>query len=332
MVDRRGGSRTAPTPQHKYHTTTGEPVRIYQDIPNNLHRLTVSKYLFRLRAETAIKLPPYKGSALHGGFGHALKRISPTYYQQLFEQGNDGASPKPFVLLPPLDSEEHYPAGHCFTCELTLFGAADRLFPICHAALEFLGKEMGLGEGRGKFRIEGVETARPAGDTSSLPNTESLTCRDIAEACGGSNERLTIHLPTRLRLKADGRLVSRPPEFHLFFARLLGRINTLSSLYGGGRAVEPEVRDLLLSRAEESVQLDQQATKAHWRDLPRFSGRQQQWMKFGGLLGSVTWQGKAEDVQPFLPFLAVGEWMHVGGKSSFGLGKYVVERWGGAEP
>ncbi|MCI5167907.1 MAG: CRISPR system precrRNA processing endoribonuclease RAMP protein Cas6, partial [Candidatus Electrothrix sp. GM3_4] len=67
---------------------------------------------------------------------------------------------------------------------------------------------------------------------------------------------------------------------------------------------------------------------ACWRELPRFSGRQQQWMKFGGLLGSVSWQGRVEDFRPFLPYLAIGEWIHVGGKSSFGLGKYVVARQG----
>ncbi|WPD21793.1 MAG: hypothetical protein SD837_16485 [Candidatus Electrothrix scaldis] len=112
-------------------------------------QLTVSKYLFRLRAETSLRLPPYKGSALHGAFGHALKRISPFYYQELCASGNDGAAPRPYVLLPPLDSREHYPAGHPFSCELTLFGRAEQYFPICHAALEFLGREMGLGLNRG---------------------------------------------------------------------------------------------------------------------------------------------------------------------------------------
>jgi hypothetical protein len=313
----------------------GASVLICQEIPNNLHLLTVSKYLFRLRAETSVKLPPYKGSAFHGGFGHALKRISPFYYRQIFEPGNDGAKPKPFVLLPQMDTEEHYPEGHRFTCELTLFGKAERFFPICHAALEFLGREMGLGNNRGKFSIEKLETARPIFNDGSSPDEKPFTCRDIAEACGSPviNDRLTVHLPTRLRLKSDGRLISHPPEFHLFFARLLGRVNTLSTLYGDGKAVEPEIRDLLISRAEETIRLDRRATddSCRWSDLPRFSGRQQQWMKFGGLLGSVTWQRRAEDFQPFLPFLAVGEWMHIGGKTSFGLGKYVMERLGASE-
>ncbi|MDU9049453.1 MAG: CRISPR system precrRNA processing endoribonuclease RAMP protein Cas6 [Candidatus Electrothrix sp. Rat3] len=299
-----------------------------QEFSNNFRLLHIAKYLFRLRAEELIRLPPEKGSTFHGAFGHALKRISPFYYQELFEPGNDGAKPKPFVLLPPLDSKEAYPVGHSFTCELTLFGKAEQYFPICHAALEFLGKEMGLGQNRGKFSVAAVEQACPLQSKPSFAESGSLTCQDIAASCPLSvnNDRLTMHLPTRLRLKADGHLLSRAPEFDLFLARLLGRINTLSSLYGHGKMVERELREQLITRARERIQLDSTKTDACWRELPRFSGRQQQWMKFGGLFGSVTWQGRAEDFQPFLPYLAIGEWIHVGGKSSFGLGKYVVGR------
>lgn len=34
----------------------------------DLRLLSVAKYLFHLKAETRIRLPYYKGSALHGGF------------------------------------------------------------------------------------------------------------------------------------------------------------------------------------------------------------------------------------------------------------------------
>ncbi|MGH8590087.1 MAG: CRISPR system precrRNA processing endoribonuclease RAMP protein Cas6, partial [Gammaproteobacteria bacterium] len=42
----------------------------------------------------------------------------------------------------------------------------------------------------------------------------------------------------------------------------------------------------------------------------------------GGLLGQITYRG---DLSPFLPWLALGEWMHIGGKTSFGLGRYTIE-------
>ncbi len=46
-------------------------------------------------------------------------------------------------------------------------------------------------------------------------------------------------------------------------------------------------------------------------------------MKFGGLLGSISYEG---DLAPFMPYLALGEWLHVGGKTSFGLGRYRIMR------
>lgn len=286
-----------------------------------LQLLPVAKYLFRLKTKTRIQLPPYKGSALHGGFGHALKKISPYYYQHIFEPGRDGARPKPFVLLPPLDTDETYQPGREFTCELTLFGSAIQHFSICHAALDYLGREMGFGNNRGKFIVEGVETALPAHPAQQDKPNQIITGRDIAAArlMNLAGSRITLHLPTRLRLKADGRLIRQAASFQLFFARLLGRLNTLSTFYGDGKIAESELRQELLRQAE-NIRLIRDDTS--WHDLPRYSGRQKQWMKFGGLLGAVTYEG---DLQPFLALLAVGEWTHVGGKTSFGLGKYVME-------
>ena len=288
---------------------------------DELSKFNIAKYLFRLRADTAIQLPPYKGSALHGGFGHALKKISSYYYKEIFEPGQDGALPKPFVLLPPLDNGTTYLPGHVFICELTLFGSAVNHFSICHAAMEFLGREMGFGTGRGKFSIQDVGTARPPTGKPPDKADSTVSGREIAAARIQSftGNRITLHLPTRLRLKADGRLLRQAPPFHLFFARLLGRLNTLASAYGTGRITDKALRETLLDQAKDIQIIDNQAT---WHDLPRFSGRQKQWMKFGGLLGSVTYEG---DFEPFLPYLALGEWIHVGGKTSFGLGKYVME-------
>lgn len=291
----------------------------YTFSPYNLQQLTVAKYLFHIRVKTRIELPPYKGSALHGGFGHALKKIAPSYHRILCEPGKNRDDPKPFVLLPPLDTDKSYQPGHEFSFELTLFGNAIAHFSICHAALEYLGRNMGFGNTRGKFTIEDIETAQPATTSRHDIQLPGISGLEIAASRTLSGNRITIHLPTRLRLKADGRLIRNSPPFKLFFARLIGRLNTLSTYYGGGKIAEHDLRDHLLELAEDIKIIQDNAT---WKDLPRFSGRQQQWMKFGGLLGAITYEG---DFEPFLPALAIGEWTHAGGKTSFGLGKYVID-------
>jgi CRISPR/Cas system endoribonuclease Cas6 (RAMP superfamily) len=44
-------------------------------------------------------------------------------------------------------------------------------------------------------------------------------------------------------------------------------------------------------------------------------------MKLGGLIGDITFEG---NITPFLPFLTLGRYIHVGKGTSFGLGKYEI--------
>ena len=56
-----------------------------------------------------------------------------------------------------------------------------------------------------------------------------------------------------------------------------------------------------------------------WRDWTRYSSRQQQAMALGGVVGQWQLSG---DLGPFMPFLKLGQWLHVGKEAAFGLGKY----------
>jgi CRISPR/Cas system endoribonuclease Cas6 (RAMP superfamily) len=59
----------------------------------------------------------------------------------------------------------------------------------------------------------------------------------------------------------------------------------------------------------------------YWHDWERYSNRQETRMKMGGFMGEITYEG---DFEPFLPYIRLGEYMHVGKGSSFGLGRYEV--------
>ncbi len=255
---------------------------------------------FILEAIDPINLPNYKGSAFHGGFGHALKTISPTWFDYFFQlqtiTGNQ--KPKSFVLLPPLDKQQTYHPGETFICELTLFADATQHYAIAQAGIEYLGREMGLGYSRGKFKVKNI--------------TQSTFIPSAIDS-----QTITLSLLSRLRLKSNNQLQRQTPEFSLLMARLLGRLKTLQ------QTNDPPTRDEQLYR-----QLIQQAKEIHitqsntyWDEWDRYSGSQREWMKFGGLLGEISYHG---ELQPFIPYLQMGEWTHIGGKSSFGLGKYSI--------
>jgi hypothetical protein len=44
-------------------------------------------------------------------------------------------------------------------------------------------------------------------------------------------------------------------------------------------------------------------------------------MTLGGLVGEWTLKG---DLSPFIPYLFLGQWLHVGKNAVFGLGKYTT--------
>ena len=74
----------------------------------------------------------------------------------------------------------------------------------------------------------------------------------------------------------------------------------------------------LIERAEK-VRLVRQEIR--WYDWERYSGRQKEKMKMGGLLGKITYEG---DLIAFFPFLVLGSWINVGKGTSFGLGSYAI--------
>lgn len=263
--------------------------------------LELTKYHFTLQAIDPIILPNYKGSTFHGGFGHALMKISPIWYRYFFQPGYEKnvSWPKPFVILPPLDDLETYPKGYQFHFDLTLFGEATQHYAIVQAAIEYLGLQMGIGYEQGKYKIIDITHTKPDQQPHNTP------------------QQITLHIPTRLRLKSNNHLHKETPDFSLIMARLLGRLKTLEKAY-----MDKETENNHYELIAQARQISINHSKLEWNDWDRFSGSQKKWMKFGGLMGNVSYKG---ELQPFMEVLKLGEWLHIGGKTSFGLGKYELE-------
>ena len=127
----------------------------------------------------------------------------------------------------------------------------------------------------------------------------------------------TLHLLflTPARLKFSGELTS-DLEFHILFRSLLRRISLLSYFHCG-EELNVDFRGLI----KESETIRTIKSNLRWYDWERYSARQDTRMKLGGLIGRVAFSG---DLVPFWPYLSLGEFVHVGKGSSFGLGKYEI--------
>lgn len=157
---------------------------------------TFSLAHYRLTLETLdpLHLPPNKGSALRGGFGHTFKRLAcaePWPCGQRCERGNAcpygyifettppdesevlsnlSEVPRPFVIEPPADRREHIPPGDRLTFGLTLVGRGINCLPYFIAVFRELGK-IGLGRTRGKYRllaVDAISSPSPALSEASL--------------------------------------------------------------------------------------------------------------------------------------------------------------------
>ncbi len=145
-----------------------------------------------------------------------------------------------------------------------------------------------------------------------------------ASSCEGGNDSatgenhystITVSLRTPLRIRFDGQITDSL-EFHVLLRNLLRRISSLSYFHCG-KKLDMDFRGLI----EKSRAVRQMASDVRWYDWKRYSTRQEEWMSLGGILGNVLYEG---DMADFMTLLRLGEYVHVGKGTSFGLGKYDI--------
>ena len=314
-----------------------------------LAHFRLAHFRFRLEASTPIALPEYKGSTFRGALGHALKRLvcvtgmhscepcllrPRCVYPYLFESRppqdatalrNYRDIPQPYVLIPPLTEQREFQIGAAFAVELVLFGKGIDHLGYFIYALQKMGAH-GVGPGRGTFKLVAVDALQADQSACEIYSAEKIALQEFgppismqqitATQSASNTQRIALEFLTPTRLTQDDKLVEQP-EFHILIRRLLSRLSSLSRFHHD-MPLEIDFRALI----EAAKQVTIAAHTLHWHDWERYSNRQQARMKLGGVLGTVSYAGNLE---PFLPFLALGAWTHVGKGTSFGLGRYRIQ-------
>jgi CRISPR-associated endoribonuclease Cas6 len=125
--------------------------------------------------------------------------------------------------------------------------------------------------------------------------------------------QVTIKFITPLQLKSSGKLLNRFDFSHIVraFAR---RVNIIEKYYGGDNRIRA---DQLLEQEGNVETVD---SRLLWVSHSRYSTRKNQRMPLPGIVGELTISG---DLSRFLPLLLLGEILHIGAKTTFGLGQFI---------
>lgn len=292
-----------------------------------------------LRAEQEALLPSFKGSMLRGAFGHALRRAAcvmgprqpcescglraACHYTRLFETFIESepppflkgqtAAPRPYVFEAE-DQRRRFAAGDRLQFDLLLFGSAVALQALAAVAVERMA-EQGLGERRRRFIVEEIAALDASG--AFRPLARQLAPPLLPLRNGLPGDAVTLRFVTPARFRAGDQLLPSLRFRDLVF-RTLTRVLELAHFFADRSAIDWNFQPFL--RRTEGVRIVEQSLA--WRDLKRYSARQQREMLLGGFVGSMRLEG---DLAPFAPLLRTAEIVHIGKGATFGLGRVEIE-------
>ncbi len=308
--------------------------------------LPLVRYRFAYRALGDGVLRAFGGSAWRGVFGHALKRvvcamrlracagcplIDGCPYPALFDGHMAAGLARPpgidVVTVPYVFAPEHrgdtvFVAGDTVSTVLTLVGTANaRLVYVVRAMAE--AGLAGLGPARAQLQLTRVEALDGLdAATGTLVHDGGARCLPVAPRSPQAvplGRHVVASLRTPLRLRLDGDLVT-PQAFrpaHLIGAAIR-RVSTLAALHGGG----PIAADYgALKRAADMARLEE--ADLGWQDQTRFSARQRETMKMGGLVGTCRID-LGPDAGSLGPWLDLAQWVGAGKGASMGLGAFRI--------
>lgn len=129
-------------------------------------------------------------------------------------------------------------------------------------------------------------------------------------------ESVTIKFLTPLRMRRNNELLT-DVDFSSIIRNITYRIKSLTGRYGGWVDTEKMEHIQKLSSKIITTKKDIELV-----NMERYSNRTNEKMDFGGLMGSMSFHG---DLSLFVPWLYAAQILHIGGNTTFGMGRIEVE-------
>lgn len=299
--------------------------------------LPIARYQFEFMVTEDLFLPAYSGSTLRGIFGHALKRVAcmtkakscegcpllqTCPYPEIFETPVPASGtlvknknvPQSYIIEPPEIGARAFKQGETFKFEMVLLGKVIQRIALINFAWQ-KALEKGIRNG-GKAQFMDLKVQTKAGYESVLGGQYVVPHVQTVDIPSFIQSNVIIEFETPMRLQQAGHAVApNHLTVELFLTQLLRRLSWVSEVHFG-QTLDVDYQAL---KGETQKLLSQ--SELRWYDWARYSNRQQAKMHLGGVLGQ--WQ--FYDVSPaFKQLLYIGQWLHAGKNTTFGLGKYRI--------
>lgn len=240
----------------------------------------------------------------------------------------------------PAPKDSRYQPGDCYSFNMVLMTpAAIHQLPLIIAAWQqaFAG---GVGPLNGKAELIQVEHLAPEQSDAEQfdpepfnpesfnrePSANSIFTKakpqlqrhwaELPVPLFSQAQNVQLHLQTPLRIAQQGQLIKEwDMTASLFLHHLIRRVSFQACTQQADAFTLDDIHQL--NALADQVQDGER--QLSWCDWERYSSRQKQKMKLGGLIGH--WQLLQVPPQ-LLPLVYLGQWLHVGKEVSFGLGQY----------
>lgn len=316
-----------------------------------LQNFRFARYRFTYTVQESLRMPQHKGNVFRSRFGYILRYIACIGSEQQCEKQcqfpercvysisfetpvpddspmlrGQPFAPHPFVLQPPRTGQLDYAPGDTFTCNITLIGDAINLLPwIVLTFLEMGKRRIGLQGRRGQCHLDTVESLSAHGhdqtQTIFTAATEMLTDEgtvlrldDVMHTAPHNTDEIELAFLTPTSIKVNGKWTDNLTFEHLI-RNLLRRIRFLSYFHCG-EDLDIDAPALIAAAAAVSHH-----SRLNWLRKDRYSYRAEKSVPMGGFIGKVRFEGELE---PFLPFIYLGEYLHIGHHTAFGFGQYRI--------
>ncbi len=283
------------------------------------------------------------GSLLRGGFGATFKREvclrrdrdctkcilkDKCPYLYIFEtpipknteiMRKYTSAPHPFVIEPPLFSQESISKGEFFSFNLILIGKGIEYLPYFIYTFIRLGTR-GIGRNRAKAILVSVrEGNREIFDRKNklLKEWGPPFLLDLNPKLSFTKRyEIKLSFPIILNIRKGGKVV-KDLNFDIFIRSLFRRLGLLEYFHNSGTGKYPFTPLFKYISEVEIIEKE-----LFYKKIFRYSSRQKQKVPIEGITGYIIFKNVPE---PFISYIKAAEDLHVGRNTSFGLGKLIVE-------